>query len=78
MRARAAEALPPDFAAGVIRAAARERRQRQVRNMAFGGVAVMLCVAYGLLALARIETGHKREALWLQYQQGQWIALRTL
>ena len=78
LRARAEGALSPGFAAGVIRAAAIERRRQRMQRLAFGSVAAMLCLAYVLLSATRADVGRKREALWLQYQQGQWLALKTL
>ena len=78
LRNRAAGELSRDFAAGVVRAAALERRQSRVQTMAFAGVITLLCVAYGAFALTRVEASRKREALWMEYRQGQALALKTL
>ncbi len=78
LRTRAAGRLPDDFPAGVLRAAGRERRRRQVRRVAFGVAAAVLCLAYGTMTFAHAETDRKREALWMQYKQGQWLTFSTL
>jgi len=78
LRTRAAGELPDDFPSGVLRAAERERRRGQVRRIAFGAVAAVLCVAYGTMTFAHVEADRKREALWMQYKQGQWMAFSTL